>query len=437
MHEPHFEGHARERAPEPEARMNQIPTTNQQSRAFGQRLRPVAVLVAAAVAVSACVLELPDLPEDQAAGGFGGIIPVPTGGSSGGIGGIAGGGGFSAAGSGGSFAGSAGASCNSGQKLCGDICRPQSVEFGCGAEDCQPCPSLANGSVGCSTASHQCTLLACDDGFADCNGDASVTSDLRASNGCEYSFGALSDPTAPLEVPERTIAVDGNMNDWGEIPAYPLREVCSEAGCADPEFAPISAFATPPLRKDLDAYFRVAWDASFLYLVVEAFDDDIYIDPGTRADEKCQSPADCEESMTLFFDGFDERTPGGSYGASGRRIFLGLQNGLFSRNDDPEADEVGIAGQMNGPACYRIEAQVQWQFLVAQGNPPPGQFPPAVGNTYGFDLSVSDWDTDKLSEPERVRRQSQVFWVNPGPEYRGTMGGFQELRLIDGVPAQQ
>ncbi len=401
------------------------------------------VIGLASLVVAGCVLDLPDEP----------VLPF-GGAGGGGVGGSAAGAGASSqagsfivqGGEGGSSPGGEAGSgaaqnpCVGDQKLCGGVCRPRTPEFGCAREGCDPCPAAANAIVGCS-GQGECIVTQCAEGFADCDADALPGALLSASTGCEYSFGSVADSTPPLSVPEKTVQVDGQIDDWGGVPAYALRETCGNPGCEDPEFAPVGAFETLPLRTDLDAYFRVAWDAGSLYTVIEVFDPDIYLDPRESpgdpvpADPGCRSIADCEESMTFFFDAFDDRAQTSSYGNDDHRIFFGVGSDFFTTRRPPLDNQRAFRAARIGQACYRIESSLTWRFLTGiQGDQSqPDQFPPERGFTYGFDISVSDWDPDPADETV-VSRESQVFWVDPGPDYRLQTSGFGSIEL--GGPPQ-
>jgi hypothetical protein len=85
-----------------------------------------------------------------------------------------------AGGDAGGAAGAAGAAgsggCTSAQKLCGDVCvQRTNPSFGCGGDNCDPCPVPPHASAGCESGA--CGVGTCEDGRGDCNGEA--------SDGCE------------------------------------------------------------------------------------------------------------------------------------------------------------------------------------------------------------------------------------------------------------
>ena len=75
-------------------------------------------------------------------------------------------------------------------------------------------------------------------------------------------------------------------------------------------------------------------------------------------------------------------------------------------------------------AFWSITMYDQQGYLVA--NPIPGKLPPEMGGTYGFDVSVNDWDTRDGAVPER---ENQVFWTNPGDGFWFDTAGLNVLQL--------
>jgi hypothetical protein len=399
------------------------------------RQRRGAALVAAVVGVSwsfGCFFELAELEPEQSIGGGG------TGGVIGVVGGL-GGGGFMA-GSGNGGAGQAGddgvSPCPPGEKDCGGGCKPFAVETGCGAVSCVPCADLPRASTRCGGDTNLCQFAACDAGFADCDGDTSAyTGTGPGGNGCEYEFGPGGVLVTPapglLEVPlVTTISIsDESRDDWAGVSAYPLVATCDN--CFDDALPDVIAKNEVPLRSDLEAYFRVAWDEDFFYLLADVYDGALIANGADNDNGQCQNGALCEDAMTVFFDGRNNRHVSPGYGIDDSRVFLGLGNKVFRvSNALPAARDVDLKATVHDAACYRIEAQFSWTFVVGvQGNAAElvGQFPPAINQEYGFDVSVNDWDPG-VSDPT-PKRESQLFWVSPGAEYQHVTSGFGPIRL--------
>jgi hypothetical protein len=192
-----------------------------------------------------------------------------------------------------------------------------------------------------------------------------------------------------------------------------------------------------PPRSDLDAYFRVAWNDDFFFLLGDVYDQSFVVD-GSGINQNCQEGGVlCEDAFTLFFDGRNNRTVSGfeSYNIDDPRIFVSLGNKAFRISGAPVAPpHVDLKAVPNGPFCYRLEAQVAWSLIVGiQGDPGafPDQFPPKPGNQYGFDVSVNDWD--QAASDDTKNRESELFWVNPGADYGVKTTGFGAMTLVDQV----
>jgi hypothetical protein len=364
-----------------------------------------------------CFFELPPLEENPpglggSPGLGGGGSPPEQGGSSG-------------AGTGGG--GASGVSCSDGEKACGDQCQPTTLEFGCSSSSCERCADVPNAVVDCVNGA--CAVQGCKPGFADCDGDTLNAVGEVASNGCEYELGAPAPAVTQMSVPFRTIEVDGEREDWSDLPSYAFEQVC--ANCVDQVTPPVTADGTVPPRDDLDARFRVAWDADKLYLLVEAFDNQVYSTgaPGDR----CQH-AECEDAVQVILLGRGNRAEG--YYNDNKRIFLGSSQRFSAPSQQqPVSSDVELKVGRTGDFCYRIEAQVDWAFItLAQNGTVPGHFPPAPGQSYGFDIALNDWDAP-VSDPAGIQRQSQIFWQDPGPGYAMVPADIGTMTLLGGSDA--
>ncbi|HKO89958.1 MAG TPA: sugar-binding protein [Polyangiaceae bacterium] len=377
--------------------------------------------------LGSCIFELPEL-ESQGAGGSAGLPSV--GGSPGA------GGGPPDQGGTGNIGGSAGSvieppPCASGEKLCGDgECRPDTPQYGCSSSACEPCGQVANAVVGCRDG--QCAVLNCLPGMADCDGDVLNDSGDVAGNGCEYSLGTPAPALTTMTVPFAHIQVDGSRDDWSAVPSYALEKVCSN--CKDEQTEPVSADSSVPPRSDLDARFRVAWDADKFYVLVEAFDNQLF--SNGVATGRCQHPAECEDAVQVFLLGRDDRSH--DYFNDNQRVFLGLSGRVGAPGQgQPAASDVEVVPQVQGNFCYRIEAQVDWAYTTFTKNngSAPGHFPPAPNQSYGFDIAVTDWDAP-IADENAIQRQSQIFWSDPGTDLVKTEG-IDTMTLLGGADAGQ
>ncbi|HWO12316.1 MAG TPA: sugar-binding protein, partial [Polyangiaceae bacterium] len=381
----------------------------QRRRGPGRPLGPVLAACAWGLAFSfGCFFELDDL-----------VIPPAGGSGGGGVGGLSGiGGGSPPGGDGGAGEGGGGAPsviCGSGTKDCGAGCVPFDVSNGCGSLGCTPCAQPPHATLSCNTDTGACQIDACESGYADCDGDGSAYTGEVAGNGCEYSFGPGGEVRpAPdlLEVPRADIDIgDSGRDDWSGVPAYPLIEACTN--CFDNTMPEVTARNEVPSRRDLDAYFRVAWDNDFLYVLGDVFDSTLFQggDVLSQADGRCQGGALCEDAFTVFIDGHNNRTVQSGYGNDDKRVFLSLSGKKFRVSGQPiGSGEVDLKVTQHAPACYRIEAQYVWSYVVdvQGGQTLPGLFPPEPGFEYGFDLSINDWD---LSVSDNTpQRETELFW---------------------------
>jgi Carbohydrate family 9 binding domain-like len=330
--------------------------------------------------------------------------------------------------------------CPPGQKDCGEGCVAFSVDNGCGNPSCAPCAALPQASPSCNGDTNLCQFATCDEGFADCDGDTSTYTGAASGNGCEYAFGPggviRSVPPPLLDVPLAPINIsDQSRDDWAGVPAYPLVETCDN--CVDDALPDVTAKNEVPPRSDLDAYFRVAWDQDFFYVLADVFDGALVSNGADNSDGRCQNGALCEDAMSVFFDGRNNRAQVAGYGIDDSRVFLGLGGKAFRVSGAPvQTEDVDLSVNLHGAACYRIEAQFSWSFIVGvQGNASElvGQFPPAVNQEYGFDISVNDWDPGVSDQT--ARRESQLFWRNPGADYQRVTSGFGPIRLTEAVSA--
>ena len=224
---------------------------------------------------------------------LGEVVLPAVGGSGGGDAGVAGVGGALPGGSGGTPNGGGGNPpiiCDQGLKDCGAGCVPITVENGCSAVSCAPCAALPHAPLSCNTDSGACQLDACDAGYADCDGDTASYTGAAAGNGCEYAFGPageLRSAPALLEVPRADIDIsDGGRDDWAGVPAYPLLATCNN--CFDDALPDVTAKNEVPSRRDLEAFFRVAWDNDFLYVLGDVFDSQPFAEGNTLNDGRCQ-----------------------------------------------------------------------------------------------------------------------------------------------------
>lgn len=329
-----------------------------------------------------------------------------------------------------------------GQKRCDGVCVIANPDNGCGNAECTACALLANAAPPtCGGDSGRCQITSCNPGFADCDADLTAyTGESRSSNGCEYSFGTIADSSESLVVPKAQIRLDDDSrDDWTGIPAYPVEQACVNCTDSGMFFQPNAQNEAPP-GSDLSAYFRVAWTGDFFFVLAEASDDHVF-NQGSTISGSCEPNSDgnyvpgpiCEDAFGVYFDGL--QNAGNFDGNDNHRVFLGTSGTAFAPSQgQPPNGTVGMRVlSPPGPHCYRMEAQFDWKYLVSnQGQPVPGKFPPAEGQTYGFDIAVSDWDPS-VSDASRFERQSQLFWTPRAPqsELHPSIAGVGNVELVD------
>jgi hypothetical protein len=294
---------------------------------------------------------------------------------------------------------------------------------------------LPQASLRCNVDTRSCELAECAPGFADCNGDASAYTGQPGSDGCEYNFGPngeLRGVPELLEVPQvlNIDIADGERGDWTGIPAYPLLATCDN--CVDQSLPEVTASSVVPARGDLEAYFRVAWNDGFFYLLGDVFDANLISDGPVAG--QCQNGSLCEDAFAVLFDGRNNRAEQPSPNIDDLYVFIGTGGNAYRiSNRVPEPGELDFKATPNGAACYRIEAQFSWAYVTGaqNGQAIAGQFPPVIGQHYGFDVAVNDWDPG-VSDPA-PQRESQLFWVNPQDGYQQNTSNFGPMLLTAGV----
>jgi hypothetical protein len=377
---------------------------------------------------------------------LGEVVPLPSVGGNGGSGGDSGQSGEGGSGLGGDGpAGGTGGTpvnpaCSPNEKNCGNGCVPMDIGNGCGDPSCTPCAPLGQASLRCNVDSRVCEFDQCEPGFADCNADTGAYTGVPgsdASDGCEYNFGPNGELRAAppaLEVPQvsNIDITDGERGDWTGIPAYPLLATCED--CVDTSLPTVALPNVVPARKDLDAYFRVAWDEAFFYLLGDVHDTSVVAD-GEQRDGNCQGAAAalCEDSFSVLVDGHNDRLEQPTPQADDLYLFLGLGSKAFRYSQRPVAEaDMSFIATPHGAACYRIEARFTWAYMTGlQGGLPEPEFAPAVGKQYGFDVAVNDWDPG-ISDPG-PQRESQLFWVSPGNGFQQNTTNFGAMTLTEGI----
>jgi hypothetical protein len=237
-----------------------------------------------------------------------------------------------------------------------------------------------------------CVLVACEDGWVDCDG--------QLENGCEVEFGNTT-PQDPVVLTELNASED---DDWAGLPVYPIEQPCSGCGqdfSGEPAQPAVFKDVAPAPRGDLRAGASFAWNTGGIAIRVVVFDDELV---GGNDDARFN------DNLHLVFDG--DRY-GNSSDAEDHHLYFGL-DGVAWDQRIPEADRLRDLVALDVTelgSCRLLHAQVSREYLSG-GEP----FTLADGETYGFALSINDFD-DSDDMPPEPERQHQEFLLSPGENY--------------------
>jgi hypothetical protein len=188
--------------------------------------------------------------------------------------------------------------------------------------------------------------------------------------------------------------IDGPWDEWSST-QYPLKYVVWKAS----DWTGSS---------DLQASYRVGWDASYLYLAVKVYDD-VYAQHETGANLYLG------DSLELLLS----TNPYGDSAAAGLTAYdyqIGISPGYGDLGDDTEAYlwfpktkegtlssvPIGVEKMDGG---YRIEFAVPWSVFGMS---------PAKGQVYGFAISVSDNDKKDQNVQQTMISSVSTRWLaNP------------------------
>jgi hypothetical protein len=225
-----------------------------------------------------------------------------------------------------------------------------------------------------------------------------------------------------------TITVDGNTADWADL--------------VDSDVIDFDLAAVPEPNGNLHVQYRLAWDANFLYILVEEVPGD---GVAAEADQVGKMYGDLSlndqlggdyyyDNLSLYFDFTNNHWPGANESIS-LWLFLGLNSKektplmMAWCNSDPtnqmkhRAPAVANgASATKGTLGNRItEAKVKWSDLdgiINSWRLPEGGLAAAVkpGYIFGCDPRLSDYElADIILDPPTAERG--VAWLN------GYMGG--------------
>jgi hypothetical protein len=274
--------------------------------------------------------------------------------------------------------------------------------------------------------------------YAGCSIDPNINNsdiyydDLRVEEAAE----ALSE--ARIVNAEKTlspITVDGNPADWANL--------------VDSDVVDFDLAAVPEPYGNLHVKYRLAWDANYLYMLVEEVPGDGVateaIQVGAKYDDwslNDQVGGDYYyDNLSLYFDFTNNHWPGIQDSIS-LWLFLGLNStgstdmmmawtnsGTFGGLKHRPAAIVGGSVATSGTLGHRItEAKVKWSVLaghITSWRQPEGGLLAAIkpGYIFGCDPRLGDYElADILLDPPTAERG--VAWLN------GYIGGYPSGRDI-------
>lgn len=306
-------------------------------------------------------------------------------------------------------------SCDGGNKICGGRCvRTDDPTFGCKADTCAPC-ALDNNTASQVCNAGACAIGLCKPDWVDCDG--------KPENGCEVDFGnPLAAPDggrSPALASHLTLSlslkIDGDPKDWAGVPRYAMREPCTEC---DPK-QPGGQTGQPIIGasfddKDFRSEFRVAWDSSALYVLVQVEDSEIAALDVTDAEK--------QDGIELFLDGLNEGSRG--YDPNDHHLFIGAPGNVVKEVNRPlpSVNDVRVMVGLQA-SCYFVEARLTWFYIMAATHTPKG------GDISGFTIAANDWDRPSGDAKAAPERQDQLFWVDPKQSYTFDTGSFGNLQL--------
>jgi hypothetical protein len=382
-------------------------------------VRAACVLVVLALLPSGCIFHLDDPVPVGASGGASG---EGSGGASG-AGGAPSGGGTAGSSSGGTSAGGgSGASATGGAvncpgaKRCDTGCvQIDDPAFGCSPNDneCAACGQPASTKWSCSGG--KCVIDSCLDGFGDCDG--------QDSNGCEIEFGQLPQPSIPMPPVEafRTLM----HPDWTKTTArrQPISGVCRLCTTQSPIPEVVDTEQLPPI-KDLQAWFRTAWNESSLYVVVEVRDDELVpaekpLPPGELGK---LGPSVVEDAVELLIS-LDRST--GGFGVDDMQLFYGLDGTVGRPNQSVLAPAMppNTFAVATGHRCYTVDVELRFLYMATK------PYTPMQGDIIGFTAAIDDWDYLQADGGRVPQRQSHIFSKNTDDQYWVNASSFALLTL--------
>ncbi len=165
--------------------------------------------------------------------------------------------------------------------------------------------------------------------------------------------------------------IDGQVDEaWTGVQAYPIRTRISDTDPTGPA--------------DASGQFRVLYDATNLYALVDVNDELLYNDSGSSY---------LDDSVEFYVDGENTKAQPPLSGNNRQYTFGWTTTDIQGTNTDVTGVE---HAQVNTPTGWRIEIKLPWQSLMGSSAP--------VGKLIGVDCFYNDDDNGGDT------RESQIAW---------------------------
>jgi hypothetical protein len=288
--------------------------------------------------------------------------------------------------------------------------------------DGSPCPCAPSwhccGEQGCVPAGERCASQPCaslpthGDGDKSCAAQGGIQCDddrvclTPALASADAEFCCPVDDCIALDGRLRTVAkpaasppvLDGLLDDWTEIERTPMAKV---------------AFGPTPTDTDFSARFATQWDATGIYVLVEATDQ-LLVPPDSTLTYH-------DDSIEVFVD-MDSRHPQVDYNLqdlSEGQMFVAQTNAVNE-----------ISPNLRGwtAAAYFASSTGKWWFEFAL-TWPDGVFPdPEAGDLLGFDVAADDEDSPSTGGQDR---ENQLFWNDGTGHLNDDASHFGLIELLE------
>ncbi|MET0497464.1 MAG: sugar-binding protein [Steroidobacteraceae bacterium] len=181
-----------------------------------------------------------------------------------------------------------------------------------------------------------------------------------------------------------TVTIDGNSADWSSVPRHFVKSTAAVEG-------------RPVNDSDSSASFRVQWDQSQLYALVEVRDD---------TNGSASNAVYLNDGVELYLDGLRERSH--AYDSNDFQLTVDRRGVKGGVRGNALTYTSAVASRSDG---FTVEYAVPWSALGVT---------PASFRVLGFDVGINDSDNSS------GRRDSQLTW-------KGNGMGWYDTSTFDGL----